>query len=91
MTKSLEYEKCLEIGKITKSLQYRKCLEKEKTTKSLGDFTYSRDFIVFLFLDTYCIQGILPLLLFLDTSESVWKQENHKILCWAKTVMDRGH
>ena len=53
MTKSLEYEKCLETGGTTKSFEYRKCLETGETTNTLEMITFSRDFAVFLFLDTF--------------------------------------
>ena len=41
--------------------------KQEKTTTSLGHFLSSKDFVVFLFPDTFRIQGILPILLFLET------------------------
>ena len=49
---TFECEKCLETGETTKSLEYGKCLEIGETAKSLEIMTFSRDFVVFLFLDT---------------------------------------
>ena len=68
-------KKCLEtvkrrdlvISPVSRHFLYSKVFRNSKTTKFLEIMTFSRDFVVFLFLDTFRIQGILLFLLFLDT------------------------
>ena len=50
------------------TFEYRKCLEKGEQQNPLKIMIFSpRDFVVFLFLDTFHIQRIFAMFLFLDT------------------------